>query len=526
MVRGMYMATKKVKEEKSIEAQLWDTAVRLRGTVDASYYKNVVLGLIFLKFISDNFEKQQKKLIDLGQEAFIDMPAFYTQDNVFYLPEESRWSYIIANAKQNDVAIKIDKALSEIERNNKSLTGALPDNNFYSNLGIEKSKLASLLDAINKIDTQKNPEIDLIGRIYEYFLQMFSIDGGKKGEFYTPKSIVNLLANMIEPYSGIVYDPCCGSGGMFVQSLKFIESHHGNKKNVSIYGQEQNRETFKLAKMNLALRGIGANLGEQAADTFARDLHKDLKADYIMANPPFNLKSWRDEKELLKDERWQGYDVPPVSNANYAWILNIVSKLSSNGIAGFLLANGALNAGGEEYKIRKKLIENGLIEAIVILPREMFYSTDISVTLWIINKNKEAQNFMENNEEVQVRNRKDEVLFMDLRTWGVEFQKKYTELTEQEIERATKVYHDWKKGVGYVNVPEFCYSANLKEITQNNYSLVPSKYIEFNDRDSGLDYKEEMTRIQLDIANLVKEEKKSQQAILDAFEGLGYGIKL
>src|SRR5699024_1083647 len=252
----------------------------------------------------------------------------------------------------------------------------------------------------------KNPEIDLIGRVYEYFLQKFSIDGGKKGEFYTPKSIVNLIANMIDPYSGIVYDPCCGSGGMFVQSMKFIESHNGNKKNVSIYGQEQNRETFKLAKMNLALRGIGANLGDEPADTFAKDLHKDLKADYIMANPPFNLKSWRGEKELLKDERWQGYDVPPVSNANYAWILNIVSKLSTNGIAGFLLANGALNASGVEYKIRKNLIENNLVEAVVVLPRDMFYSTDISVTLWIINKNKGSQNSLINGNEVVIRDHK------------------------------------------------------------------------------------------------------------------------
>ena len=520
------MAAKKIKEEKSIEAQLWDTAVKLRGTVDAAYYKNVVLGLIFLKFISDKFEKQRQELVDKGQEAFVDIPAFYTQDNVFYLPEESRWSYIIANAKQNDIAIKIDKALSDIESTNESLKGALPDNNFYSNLGIERSKLSSLLDAINKIDTQKNPEIDLIGRVYEYFLQKFSIDGGKKGEFYTPKSIVNLIANMIDPYSGIVYDPCCGSGGMFVQSMKFIESHNGNKKNVSIYGQEQNRETFKLAKMNLALRGIGANLGDEPADTFAKDLHKDLKADYIMANPPFNLKSWRGEKELLKDERWQGYDVPPVSNANYAWILNIVSKLSTNGIAGFLLANGALNASGVEYKIRKNLIENNLVEAIVVLPRDMFYSTDISVTLWIINKNKGSQNSLINGKEVVIRDHKDEVLFMDLRTWGVEYEKKFIELTNEEINRATNIYHNWKKGTEYQDIPELCYSANKNEIIAHDYSLAPSKYIEFVDRDLGLNYQEEMERIQKEFADLLGEEKKSQQDILDAFKGLGYEIRI
>ncbi|KAA0941649.1 N-6 DNA methylase [Sporosarcina sp. ANT_H38] len=520
------MVTKKVKEEKSIEVQLWDTAVRLRGTVDPAYYKNVVLGLIFLKFISDNYVEQRKKLIEMGQEAFIDMPAFYAQDNTFYLPEESRWSYIIDNAKQNDIAIKIDKALSDIESNNKSLIGALPDNNFYSNLGIERSKLASLLDAINKIDTQKNPEVDLIGRVYEYFLQKFAIDGGKKGEFYTPKSIVNLMATMIEPYSGIVYDPCCGSGGMFVQSMKFIESHHGDKQNVSIYGQEQNRETFKLAKMNLALRGIGGNLGEEAADTFAKDLHKDLKADYIMANPPFNLKLWREDKELLKDERWQGYDVPPVSNGNYAWILNIVSKLSCNGIAAFLLANGALNAGGEEYKIRKRLVENGLIEAIIVLPRNMFYSTDISVTLWIINKNKAAKISSRNHVEVQNQDPQDEVLFMDLRTLGVEYEKKYIELTDEEIEKATEIYHNWKKGINYEDIPELCYSANTDEIRTHDFALAPSKYIEFIDRDSGLNYHNEMGRIQKEFTDLMRAEKKSQQAIVDAFKGLGYEVKL
>lgn len=508
------MATKKARENKPIEVQLWDAAVKLRGSVDPAYYKNVVLGLIFMKFISDKFEKQREKLIEMGQDAFIEIPAFYAQDNVFYLPEESRWSYIIENAKQNDIAIKIDKALNQIEKNNKSLMGALPDNNFYSNLGIERSKLSALLDVINKIDTQRNPEVDLIGRVYEYFLFKFSMDGGKKGEFYTPKSVVNLIAQMIEPYSGKVYDPCCGSGGMFVQSMKFIESHNGNKKNVSIYGQEQNRETLKLAKMNLALRGIGGNLGDEAADTFAKDLHKDLKADYIMANPPFNLKSWRGDKELVSDERWQGYGVPPASNANYAWILHIVSKLSSRGIAGFLLANGALNAGGEEYKIRKQLVEKGLVEAIIVLPRDMFYSTDISVTLWILNKNKST------------KKAHGEVLFMDLRTWGVEYEKKYIELTNEEINKATEIYHNWREGSGYMNIPELCYSASIDEIMEKDYSLVPSKYIKFIDRDAGLDYHSEMLRIQKELVQIIHEEKKTQNAIIEAFKGLDYEIKL
>ena len=264
----------------------------------------------------------------------------------------------------------IDTALHTTEKNNPSLKGALPDN-YFSRLNMDVSKLAALLDTINNIDTLKDKQQDIVGRVYEYFLSKFALAEGKgKGEFYTPKSIVNLIAEMIEPYKGIIYDPACGSGGMFVQSMKFIENHHGDKKEVSIYGQEYTSTTYKLAKMNLAIRGIAANLGAVPADTFAKDQHKDLKADYIMANPPFNQKAWRADNELLDDPRWRGYDVPQTGNANYAWILNMVSKLSDNGVAGFILANGALSGGSEEYKIRKKLVENGLVEAIIILPRE------------------------------------------------------------------------------------------------------------------------------------------------------------
>lgn len=286
---------------------------------------------------------------------FVDNIAFYTKDNVFYLPAESRWSYVMENAKQDDIALKIDTALFTIEKSNPALKGALPDN-YYSRLHIDTSKLASLLDEIDKINTDDS-ENDIIGRIYEYFLGKFALAEGKgKGEFYTPKCIVNLIAELIEPYDGILYDPCCGSGGMFVQSIKFVEAHSGNKKKVSIYGQEAINTTFKLAKMNLAIRGISANLGEKAANTFTNDQHKDLKADFIMANPPFNQKEWRADNELTNDPRWEGYEVPPTSNANYGWILNIVSKLSQNGVAGFLLANGALSDDGTELKIRKQLI--------------------------------------------------------------------------------------------------------------------------------------------------------------------------
>jgi type I restriction enzyme M protein len=290
------MAKKQIKE-KAIEVALWDAANKLRGSVESAEYKHVVLSLIFLKFASDKFEQHRAKLIAEGKEKYIEMPAFYNQNNVFFLEENSRWNYLIKKSKQDDIALLIDTALHTIEKNNKSLKGALPDN-YFSRLGMDVSKLASLLDTVNDIDTSKDPKQDLVGKVYEYFLSKFALAEGKgKGEFYTPKSIVNLIAEMIEPYKGVIYDPACGSGGMFVQSIKFIEAHHGSKKEISIYGQEYTNTTYKLAKMNLAIRGISANLGEKAANTFANDQHKDLKADFIMANPPFNQKNWRSENE-------------------------------------------------------------------------------------------------------------------------------------------------------------------------------------------------------------------------------------
>ena len=304
----------KPKKEVSMEEALWKAADKLRGSVEPAEYKHVVLSLFFLKFASDKFEAQRTLIAEKFGEKFIDTLAFYTKDNVFYLPAESRWSFIMENAKQDDIALKIDTALYTIEKTNPALKGALPDN-YYSRLHIDTNKLASLLDEIDKINTD-DKENDIIGRIYEYFLGKFALAEGKgKGEFYTPKCIVNLIAELIEPYDGILYDPCCGSGGMFVQSIKFVEAHRGNKKNVSIYGQEYTNTTYKLAKMNLAIRGIAANLGDQAANTFSNDQHKDLKADYIMANPPFNQKEWRAADELIDDPRWNGYEVPPTSNA-------------------------------------------------------------------------------------------------------------------------------------------------------------------------------------------------------------------
>jgi type I restriction enzyme M protein len=512
-------------KEKAIEVTLWEAANKLRGSVEPAEYKHVVLGLIFLKFASDKFEEHRAKLIAEGKEKYIEMPEFYNMNNVFFLEETSRWSYLIKRAKQNDITLLIDTALHTIEKNNKALKGALPDN-YFSRLGLDVTKLASLLDTINDIDTTKDPKQDVVGKVYEYFLSKFALAEGKgKGEFYTPKSIVNLIAEMIEPYKGIIYDPACGSGGMFVQSIKFIEAHHGNKKEISIYGQEYTNTTYKLAKMNLAIRGISGNLGEKAADTFLDDQHKDLKADYIMANPPFNQKDWRGENELIDDPRWRGYDVPPKSNANYGWILNMVSKLSENGIAGFILANGALSGGGEEYKIRRKLIENNLVEAILVLPQDMFYTTNISVTLWIVNKNKKAQSKKVGDATRQYRDREKEILFMDLRQMGVPFEKKYIQFSEEDILKITSTYHQWQcKEIE--NIPEFCYSASFDEVAKKDFSLVPSKYIEFVNRDENIDFDEKMQTLKSEFADLLKAEAQSKNDLLSVFKELGYEIKL
>ena len=467
----MARAASAPKKEISMEEALWRSADKLRGSVEPAEYKHVVLSLFFLKFASDKFEAQRKAISEKYGEKFVDNVAFYTKDNVFFLPEISRWSFIMENAKQDDIALKIDTALYTIEKANPALKGALPDN-YYSRLHIDTAKLASLLDEIDKINTG-DKENDIIGRVYEYFLSKFALAEGKgKGEFYTPKCIVNLIAEMIEPYDGILYDPCCGSGGMFVQSMKFVEAHHGNKKKVSIYGQEYTNTTYKLCKMNLAIRGISANLGEMAANTFTNDQHKDLKADYIMANPPFNQKEWRGDNELIDDPRWDGYEVPPTSNANYGWILNIVSKLSQNGVAGFLLANGALSDDGTELKIRRQLIENNLVEAIIILPRNLFYTTDISVTFWILNKNKKARVVEENGEVKRFRNREREILFMDLRQMGSPYEKKYIELTEEDRAKVTSVYHAWQQELDRIS---------RETVNAEKFLALVKKYTDFSE---------------------------------------------
>jgi type I restriction enzyme M protein len=504
------------------EQNLWDTANKLRGSVESSEYKHVVLSLIFLKFASDKFEERRAELIGEGKEKYLDQVEFYTMKNVFYLPEESRWSYVKQHAKQDDIAIKIDTALSTVEKNNKALKGALPDN-YFSRIGLDGSKLAALIDSISNIDTVADKKEDVVGRVYEYFLGKFAASEGKGGgEFYTPKDVVNLIAEMIEPYKGKIYDPCCGSGGMFVQSIKFVENHHGNTRDISIYGQESIGATYKLAKMNLAIRSISGNLGEVPADSFFKDQHPDLKADYIMANPPFNLKEWRDADELTDDPRWAGYEVPPAGNANYAWILHMISKLSQNGVAGFVLANGSMSTNtNSEGQIRQKIIENDLVDCMISLPTQLFYTTQIPVCLWFISKNKKAEPTR------GFRDRQGETLFIDARKMGSLVDRVHRDLSEEEIGELARTYHAWrgetKDGV-YEDKPGFCKSATLAEIKANDHILTPGRYVGAEAlMDDGIPFEEKMGELSTTLYNQMREGAELDVIIRRNLEVLGYG---
>jgi len=530
------MATSnKTASTTSFEQHLWDTANKLRGSVESSEYKHVVLSLIFLKFISDKFEAQRKNLIEQGMGDYVEQIEFYAKDNVFFLPEEARWSYIQQQMKQDDIAVKIDSALHTVEKNNPSLKGALPDN-YFSRLGLVTSKLASLIDTINNIDTYTSKssanecdsdkiksEEDLVGRVYEYFLGKFAASEGKGGgEFYTPKSIVSLIAEMIEPYKGKIYDPCCGSGGMFVQSLKFIDSHKGSKKDISIYGQEYTNTTYKLAKMNLAVRGISANLGEVAGDSFFKDQHPDLKADFIMANPPFNQKQWRGENELVDDPRWASFDVPPTGNANYAWIMHMVSKLSEQGTAGFVLANGSMSSNTSgEGAIRKKIIEQDLVDCMIALPGQLFYTTQIPVCLWFITKNKKTDDVR------GYRNRQGETLFIDAREMGSMISRTNKELTNDDIAGIARTYHSWrgeKKDGTYKDNAGYCKSASLEEIKTNDYVLTPGRYVGAVDiEDDGIPFETKMGELSQTLYCRIAEGEKLVKAIRLNLEVLGYG---
>ncbi len=517
------MAKKKaVKKEKGFAESLWDTANKLRGSVESSEYKHVVLSLIFLKFASDKFEERRAELIAEGKEKYLDMVEFYAMKNVFYLTEESRWSHISSMAKQDDIAIKIDSALHTVEKNNKALKGALPDN-YFSRLGLDVSKLAALIDTISNIDTVADKSEDVVGRVYEYFLGKFAASEGKGGgEFYTPKGVVNLIAEMIEPYKGKIYDPCCGSGGMFVQSIKFVENHHGNTKDISIYGQESIGATYKLAKMNLAIRGISGNLGEAPADTFLKDHHPDLKADYIMANPPFNLKGWRGADELTDDPRWDGYETPPANNANYGWILHMISKLSQNGVAGFVLANGSMSTStNSEGEIRKKIIENDLVDCMIALPSQLFYTTQIPVCLWFISRNKKADNTR------GFRDRQGETLFIDARKMGSLVDRVHRELSDEEIAEIGRTYHAWrgeeKDGV-YEDKAGFCKSVTLEEIKSHSYVLTPGRYVGAEAlEDDGIPFEEKMTELSATLYKQMQEGAELDAVIRRNLEVLGYG---
>ncbi|WP_105044047.1 type I restriction-modification system subunit M [Rubritalea profundi] len=544
-------AKKSTAPAKSFEESLWDTANKLRGSVESSEYKHVVLSLIFLKFVSDKFEERRAELIATGQQDYIDMVEFYTMQNVFYLPESSRWSYIQTHAKQDDIALKIDTALKQVENSNASLKGALPDN-YFSRLQLDASKLSALLDAVSNIDTVADKEEDVVGRVYEYFLGKFAASEGKLGgEFYTPKCVVNLIAEMIEPYKGKIYDPCCGSGGMFVQSLKFVQSHHGNTQDISVYGQEYTSTTYKLAKMNLAVRGITSNLGAINGDTFFKDQHKDLKADFIMANPPFNLKDWRGENELTNDPRWAGYDTPPTGNANYAWILHMVSKLSVTGTAGFVLANGAMSTNTKgEGAIRQKMIENDLVDCMIALPGQLFFTTQIPVCIWILAKNKSGSNgapaplsTAKGNETNAAgatfshRDRRGETLFIDARKIGSMISRTQKELTSDDIQKIAETYHSWRSAPSesehcqlntenssaYQDEAGYCKSVQLEEIQKHDYVLTPGRYVGAAPlEDDGIPFETKMAELSSTLFSQMKEATALDETIRENLKSLGY----
>ena len=492
--------------------------------------RDLLLTLVFLKFIGDRFNARKNEILKenaadpILAEIAVQTPSFYKEKGIFYLPDECLWDKLL-NTVSSKMAVAFDTAISKLEQNEEKLRNALPQQ-IFTKTALEPNVLKSVVDEINRIDPAKFTEKDLIGRVYEYFLQAFSINADKEeGEFYTPRSIVELIASLIEPFDGSIYDPCCGSGGMFVQSAKFIEAHGGNTQNITVYGQESEPSTFRLAKMNLAVRGISYHLGDKAASTFTHDHHKDKRVDYIMANPPFNLKKYW-SSQLDDDPRWGDYGTPPDSNANYAWILHMLSKLDvRHGVAGFLLANGALDD-SDTLSIRRKLLENDKVEAIIVLPRNMFYSTDISVTLWILNNNKKGGKWHGR----QLRNREHEFLFIDLRTWNTNiYEKKFVELSAKQIAEVCRIYHGWQtldnstKPVVYAS-PELYYSATIKEIEEKNWSLVPSRYIEFVDRDSSLDFDFILSEVGIQITDLLKRQSENQGKLIAAFKALGYVI--
>ena len=495
------------------EETLWKAADKLRGSMDASEYKHVVLGLIFLKYISDKFETKFDALIEEGA-GFEEDRDEYEAENIFWVPKEARWSFIKDNAKDPKIGQFIDDAMILIEKENTSLKGVLDKR--YARPEIDKRRLGELIDLISTIKLHQNGEKDLLGRVYEYFLGQFaSVEGKGGGEFYTPTSVVKTLVDMIEPYQGRVYDPCCGSGGMFVQSEKFVEDHQGRVENLSIYGQEMNSTTWKLCKMNLAIRGLDANLGPHHADTFHHDLHKTLKADFILANPPFNISDWGGN-QLTDDVRWK-FGIPPAGNANYAWLQHMVYHLAPNGSAGIVLANGSLSTNtSNEGEIRKNLLEEDMVDAIVALPDKLFYSTGIPVSLWILNRNKK--------DNPKFRSREHEVLFIDARQLGEMIDRRHRELTEEDISKISETYHEWRNIDGeYEDIKGFCKSATIEDIREHEYVLTPGRYVGIEDiEDDGIPFDEKMESMTAELAELFAKSRKLEDEIRKNLGGIGY----
>jgi type I restriction enzyme M protein len=503
------------------ESELWRAADALRSNMDAAEYKHVVLGLLFLKYISDAFEEHHAKLeADKASGADPEDADEYRAVNIFWVPKEARWSKLKAEAKQSTIGKTVDEAMLAIERDNASLKGVLPKE--YSRPGLDKQRLGQLIDMVGNIGLgdKANRSKDILGRVYEYFLSQFaSAEGKKGGQFYTPRSVVQLLVEMLAPYKGRVYDPACGSGGMFVQSEKFVEAHGGKIGDISIYGQESNHTTWRLAKMNLAIRGIDSNLGKEHADSFHRNLHPDLKADYVIANPPFNDSDWRGE--LLKDDkRWQ-YGTPPSGNANFAWVQHFVYHLAPTGLAGFVLANGSMSSNTSgEGEIRRNIIEADLVDCMVALPGQLFYSTPIPVCLWFLARDRKNGRF---------RDRRGKVLFIDARKMGTLVDRVHRELSDDDIQKIADTYHSWRGDkdckATYEDEAGFCKCATLEEIRGNGHILTPGRYVGSPEvEDDGEPFEDKMARLTTELKQQTAEGARLDRLIWANLEDIGYGI--
>ena len=499
------------------EAELFKAADKLRGNMEPSDYKHVALGLIFLKYISDAFKAKHQALLAEDPAAAEDRDE-YLADNIFWVPKEARWSHLQANAKRPEIGTLIDDAMRAIEKDNESLKGVLPKD--YARPALNKVMLGELIDLISGIalNEEGGKSKDILGRVYEYFLGQFAGAEGKRGgEFYTPRSVVRVLVEMLEPYTGRVYDPCCGSGGMFVQSEKFVQEHGGRIGDIAIYGQESNYTTWRLAKMNLAVRGIDADIRWNNEGSFHKDELRDLKADFILANPPFNISDWGGER-LREDVRWQ-FGVPPVGNANYAWLQHIVHHLAPNGTAGVVLANGSMSSQQSgEGEIRKAMLEADVVDCMVALPGQLFYSTQIPACLWFLARNK--------NTGKGLRDRRGQVLFIDARNLGVLVDRTRRELTDEEIRKIADTYHAWRgeKDAGeYADVPGFCKSATLDEIRRHDYVLTPGRYVgAAAQEDDGEPFAEKMARLAAQWRQQRTEAARLDAAIEANLEALGF----